>query len=184
MGYCALDLSKSSTGFAVWQDGWDKPRYGSWQLGTVYTCDGRTFAALHGHLSDLRALCRFERLYFEEPINPAQLSGNTNIGTLRVLAGLAAHAESFGEAVGCRTVMRINVSSWRGSYIGPQKRGTKSKTLKDLTMERCRQLGFTPRKTDEADALGLLTYAILLSGVTPPWLANETLRPMLAGAAA
>ena len=48
-------------------------------------------------------------------------------------------------------------------------------------IERCRQFGFTPRKNDEADAIGILTYAILLNGVTPPWLADETLRAPLLG---
>lgn len=178
-GFLALDLSKRSTGFAIWQEGWETARYGHFVLGSEYTSNGRTYAKLHERMSELYQVCRFDRLFFEEPIHPAQLTGHTNVDTLRVLAGLAAHAESFGEVMGCRTIMRINVSSWRGPFIGPQKRGTKRTTLKELTMERARQLGFRPRKDDEADAIGILTHCILLSGITPPWLLAETLRPPL-----
>lgn len=183
MNILALDLSQRSTGWAVWPEGADKPRFGHWQLGSAYTSDGRTYAKLHECLMDLRALVRFELVYFEDPINPAQLSGHTNIDTLRVLAGLAAHTESYCAAVkGVRRVERINISSWRRDFIGKQKRGTKRQTLKDLTIERCRQLGFNPSRDDEADALGICDYACTLNGIVPPWRKGEVLRPMLSGA--
>lgn len=183
--FLALDLSKRSTGWAVWQDGWDMPRYGHWQLGSEYTSDGQTFAKLHSNLADLRKLVRFQFLYFEEPINPQSLSGNTNIDTLRVLAGLAAHAESYAFAAGLRLVKRVNISTWRRHFVGKMPRGTKTKQWKDYAIERCRQYGFTPRRDDEADALGLLDYAIDLHGITPPWRDGEVLRrPLGMGAAA
>ncbi|PTR06418.1 MULTISPECIES: hypothetical protein [unclassified Novosphingobium] len=192
MTILALDLSKRGTGWAVWIEGTDAPRYGSWVLGSEFTTRGQTYAKLHANLLDLRALCRFEHLYFEEPISPAQLSGHTNIDTLRVLSGLAAHAESFAHAMGLRTAQAINVSSWRGDFIGriaasdARKRAkaanrSASDSLKALTIERCRHLGFKPRTNDEADALGLLDYACGLRGLTPPWRQNEVLRPMLTG---
>ena len=130
-------------------------------------------------MSDLRAVMGFDHLYFEEPLRPEQLQGHTNIDTLRVLTGLAAHAESFAAAMGLATLQRVNLSSWRRDFIGPQKRGTARPTLKGLTMERCRQLGFSPRRDDEADALGILDYACTLRGIVPPWRAGEVLRPML-----
>lgn len=190
----ALDLSKRSTGWAVWM-GDDSPvSYGSWELGSEYTSRGQTYAKLHANLLDLRALSRFEALYFEEPINPNKLKGHTNIDTLRVLAGLAAHAESFGHAVGLRIVQGINIDSWRPAFIGrinsdAAKRKAKqagksaSDSLKSLTIERCRQLGFNPRTTDEADALGILDYCVSMRGVTPPWRAEEVLQPMMVGGA-
>jgi hypothetical protein len=36
-----------------------------------------------------------------------------------------------------------------------------------------------PVNDDEADAIAILTYALGLSGITPPWLADEVLRPVL-----
>jgi len=179
----ALDLSKWSTGWAVWSDGDNNARYGHWQLGSEFTSDGGVYVALHRRMSELCQLCAVEHLYFEDPIHPAQLQGGTNINSLRLLSGLAAHAESFAEAMRFRSVNRINVMSWRGDFIGKQPRGTKRTTLKDLTIERCRQLGFQPRRDDEADALGILTYASLVRGLMPPWLAGETLRPILGAGA-
>jgi len=190
----ALDLSKRSTGWAVWMGDDSAPRYGSWELGSEYTGRGQTFAKLHANLLDLRAVSRFEALYFEEPLNPHKLKGHTNIDTLRVLSGLAAHAESFGHALGLRIVQGINIDSWRPAFIGrinsneakrKAKAAGKSATdsLKSLTMERCRQLGLHPRNTDEADAIGILDYCVSMRGVIPPWRAEEVLQPMLVGGA-
>lgn len=196
-GYLALDLSKTSTGWAAWSDGWDKPRYGHWVLGSEYTSRGGVFAKLHQNMADLhQALCRFEFLFVEEPISPAQLQGGTTINTLRLASGLAAHAESFAHAMGIRRIQEFNVSSWRPAFIGRiddaaakaearrakkagDTRASARDALKALTMARCRQLGMTPRKNDEADAIGILTHGLLVSGITPPWLADEVLKPVL-----
>src|SRR3546814_3337437 len=66
-------------------------------------------------------------------------------------------AECLGEELGCRIVRGVSPSTWRVNFIGSQKRGTKRATLKDLTKERCRQLGMKPQNDDEADAIGILT---------------------------
>ncbi|NUR78473.1 MAG: hypothetical protein HOQ28_19580 [Thermoleophilia bacterium] len=51
-------------------------------------------------------------------------------------------------------------------------------------MDRCRQLGFSPRYDDEGDALGILDHALdFHEHVRPPWRSQEVLRPMLGGAA-
>ena len=201
MGHLALDLSKSSTGWALWRDGWDTPRYGHWTLGSEFTTDGQVYAKLHRNLADLFKVSTFDRLYFEEPINPAHLTGNTSIATIWLLSGLAAHAQSFGYAKRCRMVKAVNVERWRKDFIGQMvvnqvragvrraRKGGDTKAsatdkLKRLVIERCQQLGMAPRKNDEADAIGILTYSLLLDGITPPWLAAETLQPALAGASA
>jgi hypothetical protein len=166
----------------VYEDGAEKPIYGHVMLGSEYTSDGQVFAKLHQLLSELRTIAAFDRLYYEEAINPAQLTGHTNIDTLRVLSGLCAHAQSFGYATGCRIVMAVNVSSWRKHFVGAMPRGTKSKQWKDYALERCRQYGWKPKNSDEADALGLLDYSLHLDGITPPWRQQEVLRPVLWGA--
>lgn len=195
MSYLALDLSKKNTGWAIWDGQSDRPRSGSWTLGSEFSSDGQVFGKLHRCLSDLYKVMPFERLYFEEPINPAQLQGGTNIQSIRILSGLAAHAQSFAAVKRLRAVKEINISTWRRDFIGDmvvkqvnagvrakRKAGGKASgtdQLKRLTIERCRQLGMDPRSNDESDAIGILTYAVLLNGETPPWLANETLRPMM-----
>jgi len=193
MSYFALDLSKSCTGWALWNGTSAMPVYGHWTLGGEYSTEGQVYAKLHRNLSDMFKVERFERLYFEEPLNPAHLTGNTSITTIWLLSGLAAHAQSFGAIKRCRIVKAVNVERWRKDFIGDMvvrevkagvrrrrkagdDRASSRDQLKKLTVERCRQLGMNPRKVDEADAIGILTYSILLDGVTPPWLSNEVLR--------
>ena len=174
----ALDLSKRSTGWAMLPEGADTPRFGSVTLGSEFTSPGQTYCRLHQMLSDLRAVCRFTRIYYEEAINPAALSGHTNIDTLRLLSGLCAHVESFGNAMGCR-VEAVNVTTWRRHYLGRMPRGSKTKDLKDYAIERARQYGWKPQNSDEADALGILDWACEARGIVPAWRADEVLRQPL-----
>lgn len=197
MRILGLDLSKSSTGWCIWDGVAGEPRYGSERLGSEYTSDGQTFAKLHVLMHDLwRTISHFDYVAIEAAINPAQLQGNTTIQTIRLASGLAAHAHSFAYAMGCKPVIEVNVSSWRPDFIGKfhsdearrlaraakkagNIRASARDSLKALTMERCRQLGLNPRKDDEGDAIGILTYTVLTHGETPPWIANEVLRQPL-----
>ena len=174
----ALDLSKRSCGWAMLAEGADTPRYGHVVLGSEFTSSGQTYVKLHWMLSDLRSVCRFERMFYEEAINPAALSGHTNIDTLRVLAGLVAHVESFGSALGIRTDA-VNNTTWRRHFLGKMPRGSKTKDLKDYCIERCRQYGWKPKNSDEADALGILDWACEARGILPAWRADEVLRQPL-----
>jgi len=193
--YLALDLSRANTGYALWNGKSAKPIYGSWKLKYEFGSHGDSFLKLHRCLSDLYKVEPFDRLYFEEPINPGQLQGATTIQTIWLAFGLASHAQSFAAAKRCRIVKAINVGSWRKDFIGDmivrevnagvrrkRKAGEKASAtdqLKKLCVERCKQLGINPRSDDEADAIGILTYAILLDGETPPWIADEVLRTPL-----
>ena len=196
MAHLALDLSKRRTGWAMWSPGWSTARFGSFVLGSEYTSDGAVFDKLHTEMNGLWKLQKFENLYFEEPLNPAQLAGHTTIQTIWLLCGLAAHAQSYGHARRCRMVKAVNVENWRRDFIGSfavnderakarrarkggDKRASARDTLKALTIERCRQLGFMPSCNDEADAIGILDYSLALAGIVPPWRADETLRPIL-----
>ncbi len=192
----ALDPSKRSTGWALWEPGWEKPRHGHFLLGSPFTSDGRVFVNMHKRLDELRTISKFEAVYFEQPIHPAQLSGSTSIGTIRLAAGIAAHIESYAVARNCRVIKSVNVQKWRPDWIGKihaadasararrlkkagDKRASARDELKALTMERARQFGFDPANYDEADAIAILDYSLGLSGVTPPWRAEEVLRPLL-----
>lgn len=177
----ALDMSKRSTGYATFEVGSDVAFYGTWKLGSEFTPDGGTYCKLHQEMSDLNSLGKIEYIFFEDPLNATVLHGQTNIDTLRVLNGLAAHAESWGEAMGCRMIQRVNMTTWRKNFLGTVKRGTKRATLKQLSMERCNQLGWHPKNDDEADALGVLDWACVALKIMPPWRKNEVLRPPLGG---
>lgn len=196
MKILSLDLSKTRTGWAAWQTGWDYPKFGSWQLGSEYSSDGMVFAKVHERLADHYQIFGFDRVYFEQPINPANLGGHTNIGTLKLLSGIAAHVESFCYAYSIQ-VFAVNVARWRKDFLSADLvRDTRAKAkalrnagqskagatgeLKALTMARCEQLGMKPRYNDEADAIGLLTYALEFhEQVRVPWTADEVLRPPL-----
>ena len=196
MSYLALDLSKTNTGWAQWQPGWDRPIFGSVKLGTEFTSIGGMCGKLHRELAAIHKATPVKWGFIEKPLTASQLNGNTNADALFKLAAIAAHAHSFGYAKGWvgQGVVEVNIATWRRHFIGKMPRGTKSKALKDYTMERCRQLGLGewrtddktgrsycagPRSHDEADAIGLLDYCLHMKGVTPPWAADEVLRAPL-----
>ncbi|KQX18397.1 MULTISPECIES: hypothetical protein [unclassified Sphingomonas] len=164
-----LDLSKRSAGYACWGPGDPRCVSGAWILGSEFTSDGLVYCKLHENLSDLHALGRIEAIFWEEPLDARVLSGHTNIDSLRVLNGLAAHAASWGEAMGCRIVKAVNMTVWRRFFIGAMPRATKSADLKLMSMQRCRQLGFKPATHDEAEAIGGLSYACDQLNLSPPW---------------
>lgn len=195
MKLLALDLSKTCTGWAFFSPGDERARLGHFGLGSEFGTNGDCFAKLQQRLNELRLALGFDRMVWEQKLNPANLSGITNYQTIALMGGLEAHAESFA-AVFRMPHRAVSVSSWRADFLGREeiagirkavrveeaRAGKKigaSDKLKVATMLRARQLGHEPRKQDEADAFGLLTYELLFRGVTPPWLANETLRAPL-----
>ena len=169
MRILCLDLSKRSAGFAAWGPGDARPVSGAWVLGSEFTSNGRAYARLHENMTGLHRLAPIDAVYWEDTLDPRVMSGHTNIDTIKVLSGLAAHAESWGEVMGCRIVRPVNQTTWRRHFLGAMKRGTKSVDLKQFAMERCRQLGFRPAKHDEAEAIGLLDYAVDANGILAPW---------------
>lgn len=197
MKLLALDLSKTCTGWAIWHDGWDAARLGHWTLGGSYSSNGDVFAKLQSNLNELRQAIGFDRMVWEQKINPANLNAVTNYQTIALMGGLEAHAESFA-AVFRIPNRSVNVSSWRPDFLGrdeiagirkkvkeeERRRGKKlgaSDALKAATILRAEQFGHAPRKPDEADAFGVLDYELLSRSITPPWRAAEVLQP--AGAA-
>lgn len=170
MTHLTLDLSKRSTGWAAWQEGWAAPRYGHWVLGSEFTSTGATFVKLHRCLSELMQLTgTFETVTYEEPLLLGPGAGNTSAETQLLLIGLMAHVESFCAAKKIRRVQYVNQSSWRKHFIGAMPRKSKRVDLKAMVMERCKDHGWNPRKDDEADALGILSYWCNTLKLETPW---------------
>lgn len=178
MRICALDLSKSSTGFAVWAPGDTIAASGVWELGSSFTARGRVFCRLHENMMALETLGHVEAWFYEEPIHPAQLQGQTNADTIKLAAGLAMHVESAAEAFGARIIRAVNMSTWRRDFLGKMPRAMKTSDLKDMAMQRCRQLGFKPLKHDQAEAIGILDHACASLDLVPYWRTQEVLRPI------
>jgi hypothetical protein len=167
VSYVALDLSLRSCGWAMWGRGQSLPAHGTWALGDLEHA-GRAFVRLHANLLDLHKLDPIKALTFEEAIPAFALHGNSNAGTIFGAAGLAAHAMSFAEAIGC-SYRAVNIAAWRRHFIGSMPRGTKTPDLKHMALKRCRELGIEVIKHDEAEAVGLLDYALSIAGIIPPW---------------
>lgn len=176
----ALDLSKANAGWAAWDGNSQRPIYGSKQLGYGKLTDfGLAFARVHELMEELRALVHYDLVDIEKPLDPAVMSKNNGFDTPFLLYGLAAHAHSYCTAMRVRTIYMTHQATWRKGFMGTMKRGTVKKDLKALTIERCQQLGFSPKNDDEADALGILDSRCGSLGIIPPWRANEVLRPPL-----
>lgn len=200
------EVYKTGNRWSVWERGnsIESSVFGSWPLGSEHTPRGQVFDKLMRNLDILHGLTKFQNVYYEQPITPQALSGHTTIDTLRITLGLPAALEAFchtyryqnGFWDGVRKVQDVNVTTWRGSFIGTiTQSDVKAKTrrarkagnskasstaeLKELTKGRARQLGFKPRNDDEGDAIGLLTWAIENDGWQAPWLADEVLRQPL-----
>jgi hypothetical protein len=178
MRILALDLSKRSAGWACWGPSDEHVASGTWELGSEFTGKGQTFAKLHQNMADLHRLGAIDRIYYEKPLNLGPAAGNTSRDTLDVLIGLAMHAESFGFAMSIPT-QDLNMSSWRAFFLAGMKKANATADLKEYAMRRCRQLGFRPIKHDQAEAIGILDYALELNKIMPPWRSGEVLRSSL-----
>lgn len=177
MDILALDLSKSNTGWARWDGISARPTYGSLKLGSAYANRLDTYRAFHKFWVEIRLFKDPEFVSIEAPANPAHFKYPTKFDNDRKLIGLVEVAWYFCMCIGLSlgNVREVPVSSWRVPFIGRQKRGTAREDLKSLTMRRCKELGFHGINSDEADAIGLLTYEIQMRGETPPWTAHEQL---------
>jgi hypothetical protein len=199
MKICTLDMSKSCTGWAIWHDNWPMARIGHKTLGGEYSTNGDVFIGLHKLLHELRITFGFDMLFWEQKLVAQKiLSGMTSQATLDLQGGLDAYAEGYRAAYRLRGGP-VPIDAWRQPFIGKDldgtikaatrrhnqiakqnggKKITSTDKLKAATIERARQLGFDPRKPDEADALGVLDYKVQSYGLTPPWRRQEVLRPM------
>jgi hypothetical protein len=194
MGFAAFDLSKTSTGWALWQIGWAKPQYGHFQVGSEYTKRGQCCIKLHQELEALHGIVTpFDVIFVEAPIN-YMMKGKNRDGTsktsaknIRLTLALAGHLESFAFAVGAPEPIEYSPDAWRYGFCGRDEVSLIKREVKDAqrsgrdplkaaVMARCRVLGLDPKNHDEGDAIGVLTHGLLDSGIQPPWLASEVLR--------
>jgi hypothetical protein len=165
--FLAIDPA-TRAGWACWKPGLERPASGTFELPADPEDLGRTGCALHRELQALHVVHGFERIYYEAPIPPSQMMGQTHLATIAKAFGIAAHIESFAYAMNLRC-RHVSIATWRKLFLG-KGAGESSKTFKDWSMKRCRELGWNPRYHDEADALGILDYAIGLDpDFHPPW---------------
>jgi hypothetical protein len=173
MAFLALDLSKKSTGWALWHEGLVAPACGTWELGSELTPSGMVFARLHQRLAEMHSVTPFQSVTYEKPLDPATIGRNTSFEVPFLLIGLAAHVESFCTAMRIPHCAHAHQATWRRHFLGVLKRGTRTANLKAMAIEACNSLGIMPGKHDAAEAVGILDHAMHLAGVTPPWRAAD-----------
>lgn len=175
--FLAIDPA-TNCGWAAWSPGMEKPASGSFELPSGEDGDlGRVGYELHVNLSRLQTVHGFERVYYEAPIPPSQILGRTQLTTIAKVFCIATHIESYCYAKNLRCRV-VGMGAWRRTFIG-KGAGEKTKTFKDWSRDRCRQLGWNTRSHDEADALGILDYAIGLDpAFNPPWRDKFMFAPM------
>lgn len=182
----ALDLSISSTGWAIWSPRLNQPQCGFWKLADGLDYVGHAFVRLSRNVMDQHKLETITHICFEAPLPPGKLAtGKTNVETIEAQVGLAAQIKRIGAARGIDW-SQVTPDQWHKHFIGQIRnpkvqhdaRGRKIKqpTLKDICMARCRELEWSPAKHDEADALGILDYTMWKHGFERPWAPRQESR--------
>lgn len=149
MTILALDIATTS-GWAFGAPG-QTPRYGTFTLPPTGDDLGRfAFNFMQWAIAKVREL-EPKEVVFEAPIMPRE----TNILTLKKLYSLSVICElvCIAQGVPCS---EIPAGSWRKSFLGPSypPNGTRDE-LKRAVIAACRQMGWEPNSTDDADALGI-----------------------------
>jgi hypothetical protein len=118
MDILALDLSKSSTGWARWSDGQPRPTYGSKTLGSELTARGDVYVNLHKLFLEVQLFGVPDHIVFESPQNPAHLNYPTNFMNDRLLIGIAEMVYYFGAMLHVRSVREVRNNDWCHSIAG------------------------------------------------------------------
>lgn len=152
----AIDLA-TSTGWAFYRAGDDKPSYGLLRLqggdeGDVLNRYGRW---LHGAI----AVHRPSRIVFEAPFVQ-------NVNAVARLFGLAAVTQFLAKN-NDRTAYKVTPAEWRKHFLGAGNGGRAD--LKKAVMGGCELRGWAPADDNVADALGVLDFACQRWNVPVPW---------------
>lgn len=175
--YIGLDLSISSTGWALWETGAPKPTLGTWRLADGVDHTDRACIRIQRNLNDLHKVAPFDHVVFEDTLTADKLKGHTTVDTITALVGLKTHVMSFCAALGI-SWYAVNMKTWRKHFIGSQPRGTTSAEYKRLSLARARALGENPAKHDAAEAYGVLDYHLHRIRVQAPWTTDDVFRQM------
>ncbi len=155
----AIDLSKTSTGFAEGKPG-DAPRFSTIRFGGQPRKKRKGEAAADedfrdvwwrgfNWMSERLFLSKPRAIFIEAPTRPGSFSGNTNAANTLVIVGLWA---GLYFAARTRDVIwrEANAKSVRQLFIGTG--ALKSKEAKGEAKRVCEAIGWTPHNEDEADA--------------------------------
>jgi len=157
MKILALDLSFTNTGWALGAPG-QTPINDSLHFAKRGSRNADHFAGFHHWLTLHLAEHDPDIVAIEGPLAPSFMRGHTTTDTARALMGLIAVAELATHEFG--DVREHAVSTIRQFFLGTSK--IKSRDAKQMTFDRCVQLGWKPKDKDAADALALWAYQVSL----------------------
>lgn len=146
----ALDLSSVSTGVAFGSEASDRPHCLTWRMPGASDL-ARSCGILLESVSGLFAVSPPAIVIIEAPLYIAGRSAHT-AKTLMALFGVAMGAS---HAAGAR-IIEGNVQTVRRHFVGQSRPDDPKRAV----MDRCRQLGWTVRNDDEADAAALWAFAM------------------------
>lgn len=161
--YVALDQSLSCCGFALWDEGDDLARSGSWELAPNVKQRGMGFVDLFRYLAEFHKEKPITAIAVEQPIKRP----TDKVEKLIALYGLVAVVETFAKArnIPCHV---IGIGKWRASYYTSGERVGKP-DWKRMAIMRSRQYGYDPLDDNEAEAIGILDHFLLSMEITPKW---------------
>lgn len=151
----ALDLA-TTTGFA-WGKPGKPPHFGHIRFAKL----GAERARIHRNFRDWMQTRwnvrdhQPELVVYESPASPMIMMGRTHISTIKLLIGLCEHLEEF-----CFEKFELreaSVGQVRAHFIGGN---FKSAVAKQMTVDRCLQLGWMVTNDNEADACALWDYQV------------------------
>lgn len=169
-----LDQSLSSTGFALMDDG-ELIETGAWPL-----CDGTDnrregYRQLWGKMQAIHEAKGIGLIVHEAVAFGAVSKGEAQ---LLATAGLVGIIDLFSVSRGMPRPIAYAPRSWRSTFFTKLERQiiaakpTKIRDWKHPAILRCRQLGFDPASSDEAEAIGIADHHLIKNKIMPAWRKN------------
>lgn len=158
----ALDLSMTRTGWAMGGPKWNTFHFGVFEPVMWEKRQGHNLVNFRRFLDARREHFQITHLVIERVFvnaNPAKFSWNGTESQL-MQAGVAVE---WAHGRGIAT-MWADIKDWRGRFLGHSVRakgtGDDSKYWKDLALKRAAELNYYCTHHDEAEAIGLLDFAL------------------------
>lgn len=159
----ALDLAKNRTGWAVGYPGMPRPSWGVFQLaGEWERHEGKRLNEWRRFLEKKIGEHAVTYIAMERPFIDLKAFDYNGTVPIMQMQGIALElAESRSLKSGA-----VSIQSWRSHYLGltaaPKHLAQKERTpwLKDAAMKRCAERGWLPEYHDEAEALGIMDFAL------------------------
>lgn len=152
-GILALDIA-TTTGWAEGLPG-ERPTSGSLRLAPPGSPHAAVYGAMMAFLGARLTAFHYRLVIFEAPLDPRWKGAMTNTNTARLLLGLPAVVEAVAYQTG-HAINEATSGDVRKHMLGCRP---KAADAKPLVIAKARELGFSPRDDNEADALMLWHYA-------------------------